>query len=430
MIPAFARWSERRRFWGGVLLAGAATCLLRTAYLVLDDVTRGRRDTLPVRTMEEATAAAAGLLLLPLIVWAAGRLRPALVGWPRAVAAHTLVLLSFSLPKTVLMWWSRSRLAGALGFAGYDYGPLAFRLPMELPSDVLTYGVVLTALALVRSVRERRERERQALTLEREVARVRLENVQLQLQPHFLFNALNTISQAIYDDPDAADRMLGHLAELLRRALGAGQRDLEPLREELDLLGHYLALARARFGARLQVVLDVDPTTREALVPPLLLQPLVENAIRHGATPDGTGRIRVAVARQGARLACLVENSLSPATPPESAGSGRRLGLSLTERRLALLYGGEASVESGIRAHEPRDRAPHREATRGEDRAQFQVRIDLPYRVAEGTTPGGASPRAPQQPPAPEPFDEPVGRTPEGSGAPLHEVSDHAHAPR
>jgi sensor histidine kinase YesM len=135
--------------------------------------------------------------------------------------------------------------------------------------------------------RRYREREQQASLLESRLNQAQLRALQAQLQPHFLFNTLNGIATLVRRDPATAEEMLLSLSELLRIALSSSHRQEIPLREELDFLDRYLAIQRMRFGDRLQVSEEIEASAMDCLVPALLLQPLVENAIRHGLEPSG-----------------------------------------------------------------------------------------------------------------------------------------------
>ena len=186
----------------------------------------------------------------------------------------------------------------------------------------------------------RRSREREQL--EARLAETRLQLLSMQLQPHFLFNTLNTISELVHDDPDAADRMIAGLSELLRKTLDLGEAQEVALEEELRVLDLYLDIQRIRFGDRLQVQVDVPGDLRTTRVPALLLQPLVENSIRHGlAASTAAGRIEIRARRIGAHLAIDVIDD------GETIGAEPRKGIGLqnVRARLDALYGPAAALE-------------------------------------------------------------------------------------
>ncbi len=209
---------------------------------------------------------------------------------------------------------------------------IGFRLPIYL-------AIVSVAHAML-FYRRSQERDR----LEASLARARLEALKMQLQPHFLFNSLNAIGALVHKDPDAADEMLAALSDLLRLTLEtSGEQEL-PLRRELEFVERYLAIEHVRFGDRLRFEVDVAPETFAALVPTFLLQPLVENAVRHGLEPrSGAGVLMIRARRVGGTLRLSVtDNGIGlPNGKPEREG----IGLSNTRARLRELYGGAASLE-------------------------------------------------------------------------------------
>ncbi|HEX2835231.1 MAG TPA: histidine kinase [Thermoanaerobaculia bacterium] len=178
--------------------------------------------------------------------------------------------------------------------------------------------------------------------LEAQLAEARLLALKAQLQPHFLFNALNTVSVLMREDVDAAEDVLVRLSALLRRTLDSSAKHEVPLREELAVLEAYLEIERVRFVDRLAYRIDVAPDAEETAVPPLILQPLVENAVRHGiARRVSPGRIEIAVARRGDRVRMSVRDD----GPGIEAGARDGVGLSNTRARLEQLYGSRHSFE-------------------------------------------------------------------------------------
>jgi LytS/YehU family sensor histidine kinase len=186
-----------------------------------------------------------------------------------------------------------------------------------------------------------RSQELRATRLQASLSEARLQALKMQLQPHFLFNALNAVSTLIHRDPEAADQMLASLAGFLRHTLATADAQEVPLAEELHFLELYLEIEQVRFGDRLQVAMRIDTGTRMARVPHLILQPLVENAIRHGiATLLTPGRIEILARREGDHLRLRVrDNGVGLAAAREHAGGTGGVGLSSTRGRLEQLYG-------------------------------------------------------------------------------------------
>lgn len=220
-------------------------------------------------------------------------------------------------------------------------GPFSF---LKIHLTLLTYWAIVAAIHIVRYYRIARARELRAAQLEMELARAQVEALKMQLHPHFLFNTLNTVAGLMRDDPDAAELMLAKLAELLRRTLETADLQELPLAEELEFIEAYLTIQRLRYGDRLRVSIDVDAAVRQARVPSLILQPLVENAIGHGiAEKPGPGRVEIAARREGTELVITIVNDgpRLPATVREGYG------LRNTRSRMLALYGDCGSFSFG-----------------------------------------------------------------------------------
>jgi signal transduction histidine kinase len=203
----------------------------------------------------------------------------------------------------------------------------------------LVYWVILGGwLALnyyERFVTSELRRER----LERRFSEARLNNLRLQLDPHFLFNALNTVSAQVDRDPKLARRMIEHLGDLLRLSLDSKDRQEVALVEELAFLDHYLAIQRIRFGDHLRIATDVAPDVRHAAVPSLILQPLVENAVRHGlASRASGGTVTISAHPRGDRLEIRVQDDGVGLPAGWQLERGAGVGLSVTRERIAELH--------------------------------------------------------------------------------------------
>ena len=215
------------------------------------------------------------------------------------------------------------------------------RAPFHWP----VYALILTAAHGWRATRRAHERERRAAELERLLAEARLTSLTRQLHPHFLFNTLNTIAEFVRSDPVRAEEMLVDLGELLRHTLRAASHPVVPLAEELALLDLYLDIQRARFGPRLQIVRTIAAEARQASVTVLMLQPLVENALRHGLDRSAapvTVTIEASVSAGWILLA--VRDNAATGT---GAATGEGIGLSNTRRRLTALFGDAHCFSAG-----------------------------------------------------------------------------------
>ena len=271
--------------------------------------------------------------MTPLVVWLARRLMLRRRRW----MARFLVLAAIGLPIAVAKVTFTRALRGLAGPAEY------FQIS-NLTTHYLIYWGIIGITHAIETYREGRARELRAAQLEARLADARVQLLTMQLHPHFLFNTLNAIAELVHEDPDNAEKMIGGLSHLLRETLAAGMIDAVPLARELDLLDRYVAIQRARFGERLDVRVTVeDPRARDALVPILLLQPLVENSIRHGlAARVRAGRIDVRARRSGDRLVLEVEDD---GAGLEGGHAREGVGLGNTRARLAEMYGTSQAFE-------------------------------------------------------------------------------------
>jgi two-component system, LytTR family, sensor kinase len=211
----------------------------------------------------------------------------------------------------------------------------------------LVYWLILGAWQAHHYSRRYLASELRMARLERQSADARLNALRMQLDPHFLFNALNTISAQVERDPTMARDMIEHLGDLLRSSLESRDRQKVPLSEELALLEHYLAIQRIRFGERLIVEMHIDPETRFASVPALVVQPLVENAIRHGLSGRASGgTVTVSAAREGDQLHLAISDDGVGLPESWKIEHCAGFGLSITRERIAGLYPGRVAALS------------------------------------------------------------------------------------
>lgn len=283
------------------------------------------------------------------IVWLAGRVPFERERWGRWLGVHAVAsvafFLAFALIHAALLNGQRSVRGQILEFGTVFRKVLIFYSVTNLGF----YWLVLLGHHGWSYYQRYRERERRAVELEGQLARARLEALRMQLNPHFLFNTLNTVVALVHDQPGTVERMVTRLGELLRASLDHRDAQEVPLGEEIRLLERYLDIEQVRFSDRLRVDLDVPEELRDVPVPSLVLQPLVENAIRHGIELlEAEGHIRVTARRHGNELRLVVwDNGPGPADNGgnEAAVRSGGIGLANTRARLSHLYGEAQRLE-------------------------------------------------------------------------------------
>jgi two-component system LytT family sensor kinase len=292
--------------------------------------------------------------LTPIVAWLSGR--ASLIGpqRARAVAVHGLAAVSAAFVHGIA-----SAAAFSLAPADPDRWPgiaaVAVRLIQGfLLLDVITYAAIVAIVHAIDYAARLRHREQEAAELalttselERALAAARLDTLRAQLNPHFLFNTLNSISGLVRrGEREGAVGMLAKLGDLLRESLALGAGQLVTVAGEIAVLDRYLAIEEIRFGERLAVRYDIDPVVESALVPCLVLQPVVENAIRHGIARSPTGGSLDVSAREDERgLVLMVENRPRVAAAPRRGPVREGIGLANTRERLAQHYRDAARLE-------------------------------------------------------------------------------------
>lgn len=277
-------------------------------------------------------------LLVPVIVAVDRRLPIAVNNLRTRLAAH----IAIGIPTTLVYSYVAALLQVMVGVMAWPdaigLGPLHEALKGGLLWNLLVYLLVVGGWQAVQYRQHFLASQLRLERLERNFSEARLNVLRMQLDPHFLFNALNTISSLVVSQPKLARGMIEQLGDLLRLSLESGRRQQVRLSEELEFLGHYLAIQKTRFGDSLHVVVDVPAGARDIMVPSLILQPLVENAVRHGLSPrPGGGTVWVRATTDGATLCIIVEDDgvgLGDAWTDDRVG----LGIGVTRERIAMLH--------------------------------------------------------------------------------------------
>ncbi|MEW6366073.1 MAG: histidine kinase [Acidobacteriota bacterium] len=286
----------------------------------------------------------------PLVWWIARRAHVEARSWRAIVLIHFVGAVFYSTLCVLLYFAVAATLDLFMRLPEYVSSWLAEGLPtvsvMWLPWNFITYGALLSVIYAFEYQRRLRDRELVASQLQAQLAQAQLQVLKMQLQPHFLFNTLNAISALVHSNPDAAERMIARLADLLRLTLDSSGRQEVALRDELQFLETYLDIQKMRFQDRLSVRFDIHPDTLDSPVPSLILQPIVENAVRHGIAPRAAGgHIEVRSAKRDGVLEVEVSDNGCGLGAKGARGVEEGVGLANTRARLKQLYGDAHKLE-------------------------------------------------------------------------------------
>jgi two-component system LytT family sensor kinase len=286
--------------------------------------------------------------LTPAIFWFADKYPLSSTTWKRRIPGHVLAGSAFVFAHATVVGTGRSWLQAAYGMDTVWWAWVQQQFLRTYDWELTYYAAAVGVRHALVYYQAARDREVEAAQLETRLIEAQLQALQRQLQPHFLFNTLHAISALVRRNPDAAEEMIERLGDLLRLTLNKVGAQEVRLCEELDYLDVYLDIEKIHYGSRLRVSRIIDPETRDAMVPFLILQPLVENAIKHGIGPHlAPGRVSIEAEARGSRLVLRVSDSgagIPAASASRGGGTLQRLtqgvGLSNTRARLQHLYAG------------------------------------------------------------------------------------------
>jgi signal transduction histidine kinase len=280
-------------------------------------------------------------LFTPVILWLQRRFPFRRGRWASTIVLHFVASLLIAWIGSLVFNFTGQALGHVEGGTGVLLRESLSMFVAFLHFDPLFYWIIIGLAYLTEHYQTSRARELRASQLETQLAEARLQALEAQLHPHFLFNALNTIAVLVRTERSAqAVRVVTGLGELLRRALDGAGAQVVPLKQEIEFIRRYLEIEQIRFGERLEVELCIEPRTQDAQVPYLILQPLVENAIQHGiASRTSAGKLRIDARRDDSRLQLSVQDDGPGLSEDMDGTSGNGVGLSTTKERLQRLYG-------------------------------------------------------------------------------------------
>jgi two-component system, LytTR family, sensor kinase len=354
------------RKWGGRLLFSAVLWTSIGVIFALPNLGMGPRKMVVLSAL--ALWWSWGLLAFVIIAVDA-RLPFSAVQLGRRIGAHVILSVIF----TCVFVYVLVAMRATLGLGHWSALGDAKLLPSALRGmflwNLLIYWVIAGGWQAYRYNQSFVSSELRSERLERQFSEARLNALRMQLNPHFLFNALNTISSQVERDPRLARAMIEHLGDLLRLSLESKDKQEVPLAEEMEFLEHYIAIQKIRFGEHLKIEVAVTPEARTASVPSLFLQPLVENAIRHGVSRRSSGgTVEISASRVDGHVKIRVADDGAGLPAGWDLQKSAGLGLTATQERIAGLYPGSRS----------------RFAIRNREGGGTEVEVELPFRVAGG----------------------------------------------
>jgi len=321
--------------WIVLFLIFTAIGLFFGLHYYLDDVTWHRYGTFRQRMLEEMVGAYTAMLLVPFLSWLTGKFPFRRGQYARTLIALLIGFVFYTTAHTTLNAVLRSTISPLIGNGTYQYGEMFYRYQMEAAGDAVYFALLVVVLYLLRHFLVTRD-------LEAKLAQAQLENLRLQLQPHFLFNTLNAISSVMYEDVGKADRMLAQVSDYMRLVLASGGAQEIPLDDELRMERMYVDIMKTRLERNLELRVNVADEARTCHVPFMLLQPLLENSIRHGmGSSRASIELGIDVTRNdGTTVIRVSDNGLG-----FDASKPRGIGLSNIASRLTYLYGARASFD-------------------------------------------------------------------------------------
>lgn len=329
----WVRWTAVFLVWTAVGLFFASQASMWDRFLFRQQVTWQRALTTNL-TFYYIWAA-----LTPFVIWMGKKFRLEKKQWGKSLAVHIPLGIILALVQLLVAeaLWGMTR---DEPLSLYEtFRAIEFSFAFNFHINFLTYWMILAVSYMIDYYRQVRDRELRASVLEAQLTKANLQALKMQLQPHFLFNTLNAISSLMHKNIADADRVVARLGDLLRYSLDSGGVQEVSLTEELDFLRRYLEIEKIRFGERLSVKINAGQDTLQAKVPNLILQPLVENAVRYGIGNRAKGgRIEISACREDDSLILSVKDD-GPGLSRNGSGFVEGVGLRNTRVRLEQLYG-------------------------------------------------------------------------------------------
>lgn len=352
----------RPGIWTVIFLALTMIAFMNFTRFVANELAEGGSARFRYHFIMETTGAYSLLFLLPFMLILFKRLPLKVENLHTRIPLHLLASMSFGASHTVLMYLSRCLIYRLGNLGTYDYGLVGYRFLMEYTHQFFAYWIIFGIFIFIQKIQESQMQQLKTAQLQQQLTQARMKALQMQLNPHFLFNTLNMISTTVYENPKAADKMIADLSDLLRITLKRGKKGEHSLKEELEITEFYVAIMKARFEDKLVVKWNIDPKTLQAKVPVFILQPLVENSIQHCIENLIMTKIEISSRKQNDRMILTITDN-GPGLPGNSDKFyNNGMGLSNTIERLKTLYG-----------------SAHHFQLRNIDTGGLEVTLDIPF---------------------------------------------------
>lgn len=325
------------RYWFYIFLISTGTGLWNFGIIVTTRLIGNESLYTKYYLLDELTGAYSGFVLLPFILWVFYKYPIKKKFLLTRIPIHILTSMIFGICGTVLMTISRTSLYNVFDMGTYDPGNLFYRFLMEYHKQLFWYWIIYAGIYILNSFRETQKQKLKEAELKQELTKATLQALQTQINPHFLFNTLNMISSIMYDNPKAADKMIANLSDLMRRTLH-NNSEKHSLEKELELLEIYSQIMKARFQNKLDIKFDIEDETKSALVPWFIIQPLLENSIKHSMDHVDQCEVKVSSVIDNDKLVLSITDNGPGITDKIETLMKKGVGISNIINRLEKLY--------------------------------------------------------------------------------------------
>lgn len=356
---------KQLKFWGILFLAFTFIALVNFTRFITSELVEGQPGKYLFYFIMETTGAYAVLILLPILLWFFRKFLITTHNVYKFLPLYLFASMVFGFCHTMVMYASRLFIYWIANLGAYDYGKLIYRFPMEYTNQFFTFWTVYAVFFIITSIRERQQQKIKTAELEEKLTKARLQALQMQLNPHFLFNTLNMISSTMYENVKAADKMIANLSDLLRLTLSSSGEGEHSIEKELELTDLYIEIMKARFSDKLQIKKEIESETQQALIPGFILQPILENSIKYGIENLDSAEIHIITKKKNTKLSIQISDNGPGLNSDSEQVLQNGVGLSNTVERLEKLYGNDQSF-----------------TIQNKNDGGLEVTLEIPFRVS------------------------------------------------